>query len=74
MKLWKEYTFYNFEPWGGAIDTYNKIADSGKQDDFVALVNELDPRGMSETALNDLLWFDCEYVFKCLGMPIGDDA
>ena len=39
-----------------------------ESDDFDYLIEELYPDGLSETALNDLLWFDDAFIFEALGI------
>ena len=59
-----------FTPWQGAVVTWEKIKDAGKLDDFGAiLVDALYPEGISEQTLNDLLWFDANFVLTELGIP-----
>ena len=36
MKVYKEITsLYDFEPWSGAVNTYNKLIEAGKEDEFI---------------------------------------
>lgn len=62
----------NFEAWSGAKDTKQTIIDNNKADDFDFLIEELYPDGLTETALNDLLWFDDDFIFEHLGIEIED--
>ena len=63
-----------YHPWEGAVDTWNKIRDAGKVDELENLINEYYPDGMdSVTALNDLLWFDSEWVLFGLGLDEDDE-
>lgn len=65
----------DFEAWSGAVDTKEEIIKQGKADEFDYLIEELYPNGIDETKLNDLLWFDADWVYKTLGMknPYGED-
>ena len=67
MKLYNE-GLDNYEPWSGAIDTFETIEREGKLDDLEQLLNEIYSEGMSETQLNDLLWFESDWVFEMLGI------
>ncbi len=58
----------NFDAWSGAVDTKERILEEGKGSDFDNLIEELYPEGLSETALNDILWFEEEWIFKQLGI------
>lgn len=62
-----------YQPWLGAVETYNRIKDAGKLDDFEMLMEESYPEGMTMTELNDILWFEPEWVFEMLGMDNGDE-
>lgn len=68
MKLYRELDLTRFEPWSGAVDTYERIYNEGKLDDLESLLEELYPEGIEETQLNDLLWFEDEWLFECLGI------
>ena len=49
----------NFEAWAGAKDNLNTVLENGKMDELDALVEELfGEEPVSETTLNDYLWFD----------------
>jgi hypothetical protein len=58
----------NFEAWSGGKDTKETILEAGKADEFDALIEEIYPDGIEETALNDLLWFESEWIFESLGI------
>lgn len=65
--------FSEFEPWSGAIDAWERIEEAGKVDELEFILDDVYPDGMSDTELNDLLWFEPETVFNCLGMDTEDD-
>ena len=69
MKVYNEnLRLIDFKSWSGATDTKNTIIENGKESDFNYLIEELYPEGLSETALNDLLWFDDEFIFEQLNI------
>lgn len=68
MKVYQEISIRDFEAWSGAVDTYDKIIINNKEEEFDSLIEELYPDGIEETRLNDLLWFDSEWVLDCLGI------
>lgn len=72
MKTYNETKLVDFQAWSGAVDTKNTIIDHDKQTDFEYLIDELYPDGLSETQLNDLLWFDADWIFEQLGIEIED--
>ena len=73
MKIYKEMSIYDFEPWSGATYTYNRIEEAGKLDELESMIEELYPDGIDETTLNDLLWFDDEWIYEALGMSPEDE-
>ena len=68
MKIYSETSLENFEAWSGAVDTLDRVREAGKCDELESILEELYPDGMSETELNDLLWFEPETVFEWLGI------
>lgn len=60
--------------WSGARDTVERIEDEGKGDEFVSLIEEVYPEGIDRTALNDILWFDDEWVFESLGIKDEEES
>ena len=68
MKIYSETSLENFEAWSGAVDTLDRVKDAGKCDELEFILEDLYPDGMSETELNDLLWFEPETVFEWLGI------
>ena len=68
MKVYEELNLKDFESWSGATETKNIIINEGKEEEFEELIEELFPNGVSVTELNDLLWFDSEYILNCLGI------
>lgn len=58
----------NYSPWSGAIDTYNTIEEAGKLEEFESLIDELYPDGIEEVKLNDILWFESDWILEILGL------
>lgn len=63
----------NFEPWSGAVSTYNTIKNKGKLGDLERLIDKLYPDGINEGVLNDVLWFDSDWLYKELGIKDKED-
>lgn len=57
-----------FTPWSGAIDTYNTIEEADKVEEFESLIDELYPNGIEEVTLNDILWFESDWILESLGL------
>lgn len=68
MKVFSEITLRNFDAWSGAVDTKNAILEADKGEEFDQLIEELYPDGIDETLLNDILWFESDWVFESLGI------
>ena len=58
----------DFDAWSGAEDTKETILNANKAEEFDSLIEELYPDGLSETNLNDLLWFESDWIFKQKGI------
>lgn len=61
-------TLDDYRPWSGAVETFNIIKDNDKLDDFEFLIEECYPEGISQTSLNDILWFDGDWILEQLGL------
>lgn len=65
--------FGDFKPWSGAIDAWERIEAENKIDELETVLDEIYSDGMSETELNDILWFEPETVFEWLGMADDEE-
>ena len=68
MRIYSDTSLENFEAWSGAVDTLDRVREAGKCDELESILEDLYPDGMSETELNDLLWFEPETVYEWLGI------
>ena len=68
MTITYELDLNSFEAWSGAKDTLDRIQREGKCEALENVLEELYPDGMTETELNDLLWFESETVYERLGI------
>ena len=61
--------------WSGAIDTLQKIEEEGeeKQEQLMNLLQEEFSSTPSITEVNDLLWFEDDYIFENLEIEIKED-
>ena len=74
MKIISEISIVNFDAWSGAIDTQKKIVDTNNVENFDSYIEELYPDGLTDTHLNDILWFDSENVFEYLGISEDEET
>ena len=68
MTITYELDLNNFQAWSGAKDTLDRIQREGKCSLLEQILEDTYPDGMTETELNDLLWFDSESVYEWLGI------
>lgn len=66
MTITYELDLNSFQAWSGAKETLERIQREGKCTELENILEELYPDGMTETELNDLLWFDSESVYEWL--------
>ena len=63
----QEISLYNFKAWQGGKDTLDNIIEAGKVDMLEDLLNECFEE-LTATQLNDILWFDTEWLYEQLDM------
>ena len=73
FKITGETNLWKFDAWSGAKETKKYILEAHKGDEFDALIEELYPDGIDETKLNDLLWFESEWLYETLGINPYED-
>ena len=61
------------ELWSGAIDTFNIIAENNKIYELMDLLEELYPDPVYITTINDLLWFEDDWILEQLGIDSEDE-
>ena len=71
MKIYTEKSLSDFDFWSGAIETADKITEADKWKELETILEIDYPDGIDETELNDLLWFEPEWIFEMLG--IGEE-
>lgn len=66
MKLYCEKSLRDFEPWSGAVCRFNELTEE-ELDQLESMLEDLYPDGMDETQLNDILWFEEDWIAEQLG-------
>ena len=56
------------ELWLGALDTLDIVVKNQKFPELLQLLEELYPEPVDITTINDLLWFEDEFIFEQLGI------
>lgn len=75
IEVKQELTFNDLEEqcWSGACDTLRTIWENDKEEEFMDLLFDLYHSEVPTlTTINDLLWFDDEYIFEQLGINNAD--
>lgn len=60
--------FRRFQPWDGAVTTWEEIKNAEKLDKLESILEGVYPDGMTERELNNILWFDSDTVLEWLDM------
>jgi len=60
------------ELWSGALDTIEVIIENRKMHDLIFLLEELYPEPVDITTINDLLWFDTDFIYEQLNIEAND--
>ena len=72
MLISREMGFEDLErnSWCGAIDTIRTVREAGKEDELMDFLEDIfiDDGIPTETQINDLLWFESEWIFEELGI------
>lgn len=68
MKIYSDISLESFGAWSGAVNTLDRIRNAGKCDVLEAILDEVYPDGLSETALNDILWFEPDWCYEMCGI------
>ena len=70
MKIYQEKSLRDFEFWSGAKTTAETIWNNFREEGFDTIERELEmdyPDGMDETQINDIFWFETDYIATLLG-------
>lgn len=54
--------------WGGAKDTLHTVLGHGLGEELMELIEATFEKDVTDTMLNDFLWFDDMYIFEALGI------
>lgn len=73
MKITSEIGIADFNAWSGAVETKEAIVNAGKCDEFDALIEDCYPEGLTNTGLNDILWFQDDWIFEALCISKEED-
>ena len=60
------------ELWSGAVETMKVIIENDKSQELMYLLEELYPEPVDITTINDLLWFDTDFIYEQLDIEMDD--
>ena len=66
MKVFTEIELRNFEFWSGAKYTAEHLTDN-ELDTIEAILEDEYPDGLDETKINDIFWFEEDWIAEMLG-------
>lgn len=66
MKVYKEESLRDFEFWSGAKDTVKYLTDD-ELDTMESILEDIYPDGMEDTQINDIFWFEDDWIAEMLG-------
>lgn len=72
MKVYVETNLKDFEFWSGAKDTVKYLTEE-ELDTIEAILEDIYPDGMDETQINDIFWFEDDWVAEMLGYESFED-
>ena len=67
MKYYVETSLENFEAWSGGRDTLEVLIEKGLCDTVEAFLEEVLGEDISDTAINDVLWFERDTIAEWCG-------
>lgn len=59
--------------WAGAINTLKTIEEHDKENELMEYLETACDDCPSLTYINDLLWFDSDFIFECLGIVLDEE-
>ena len=72
MRITKEIDLKNFEAWSGGVATLEGLKRLDLVEELENQLNGIYSEGLDETQLNDLLWFEDEWVCEMVGTTIEE--
>tara|TARA_Y100000004_G_C8790184_1_gene358877 strand:- start:414 stop:644 length:231 start_codon:yes stop_codon:yes gene_type:complete len=71
MKIIQHIDLTHFEFWSGAKDLADKLTYS-ELSQITDSLEDLYPNGMTETQINDLFWFEEDFICEMIGEKVDD--
>lgn len=67
MKVYDDVNLTSFQFWSGARDRALMLTYS-EMEEVESVLEDIYPEGVAATTINDLFWFDFEWVCECIGL------
>ena len=64
----------DFDAWSGAVSTLDTLIEHGLTEAMEDVLNDRYPEGIDETHLNDILRFERDWIWECLGVELDEDG
>ncbi|MBR2553461.1 MAG: hypothetical protein IKE94_01255 [Aeriscardovia sp.] len=71
MLVISDYTVNQFDPWAGAVANWDELSYDEKCTVWESL-EDLYPDGLTETEINDIIWFETDFIADILGFESWD--
>ena len=71
MKIYTEQPLSDFYFWSGASSNAEQLTPE-ELDRFECMLEDLYPDGLEDVQINDIFWYDFEWVCKCLGLELDE--
>ena len=72
MKVTKELSLSNFDFWSGAKERAQMLTID-ELNEIERQLEDVYPEGMDETQINDIFWFDFDWVAQMIGYEDEED-
>ena len=73
IKIFIDMNLKDFIAWSGGNDTLKRVMEAGLVEELESIIIDLHPEGIYETELNDLLWFESDWLYETLGMESEEE-
>lgn len=66
-------TMTSFKPWSGAVGTWDRLEREGLVNKFFTELEVIGYEQITETQLNDMLWFEPKFCYELVGLDYNED-
>lgn len=73
MIIKTETTLADFRAWSGARYTLDRLIEEDACNTMEQVLEDLYPDGLTDTELNDILWFEPDWCFEMCGISTDEE-